>query len=205
MANQPNEITRAVQLRKAAKLAFGVDDQEEGLSRITESLGVQADLWSLPEWAALRHERIYSIWNSTGTAPVGRFPYVQMLNLPGSTNIVVVEALMQSDAGGGPAISTLLDNTSTVILANPVIDFARPLDLRDAASSTQIVHGDGAASLTVPGSVLLKNPGVIYPVPYVLVPGSSLFLAGDVANQGFRFMIVFRERKAFPGEINERA
>lgn len=203
MAEEHNAIKYGVTLSSAAANAAGGGYGDVGVSRLSETLTPVMDLWSKPEWAHLRQERLYARALLIG-AVAARNSSVELVNPAGSSVIAVLEQIQ--------AISTVLDvelslDTGAAIAANPVVTRGVPLDGRQTlvtpgpTSRCTLTTGDLAAG--VAAGLLQYRFGNLDLITYpaILVPGSKLFVIQATQNQAFRLNLTWRERNAFPGEL----
>lgn len=204
MAEEHNAIKYGTALSKAISTAVGGGYGDVGVSRVSETLSPQIDPWARPEWSLLRGEILFAR-ALTSPAVAARFAGIQMLNAPGSSKLVVVTRI--SRYGGTPGIIIGVDTASTVSLANPVTNRGVSCDTRfpsiGQTSTCQLIVGDGATTVALP-QVQLTAGDFSTTQPFVIAPGSSLFLLSDTVNAAIFANISFSERTPFPGELQAR-
>jgi hypothetical protein len=112
-------------------------------------------------------------------------------------------------SGGGVGTEVSID-LGTALAANPVTNRGIAMDARwpvfGETSICTLVTGDLAAVAT--NLQFRFGAGVARPQemrwPFILRPGSKLFLVADTANSAIFHNIYFSEREAFPGELQAR-
>jgi hypothetical protein len=201
MAEEHNALKYGPQLSKAASVVLGGGYGDVGLSRLSESLVVVADLWSQPEWALPRSEILFARFVDV-PAVVARFASIELVNPIASRTLAVV-TYIQSVAG---AFQASIDN-GTAIAANPVTEAGVALDGRwpqlGETSRLSVVSGDLAAGVVTPQWQWAA--GLRDPTPtWILDPGRKLFLVCTGVTTAISANIVWRERFPFPGELQAR-
>ena len=206
MGQLHNEIRRG-NLGPALKAALGADDADGTLERFSETIGPVIDLWSLPEWAALRDEVLGVILVSQG-AVVGESSFIAVVNPTGSGMIVTVEA-----ARVFGSIQTLALGQATALAfegsGSISAGFVRDRRLGIGAlfrSRTNAVFGTDAAQLMVTQEFVAlasatEDKQAILSVPAVLSPGTGYGVQGQTNNLALVAGFRFRERAALPGEL----
>jgi len=204
VAQEHNQLIYGPSISKAAAQAFGGAYSDVGISRLSESLQVVADLWSKPEWAFLRNEFLWWI-NPSQAAVAAEFAQVGIRNPSGSGMIVVVDRLC--------ALASVSTQYELRIRAQGTIDATATPNARDTrlpqlASGLRTVsmaHTEPAA--TGPLGFLCASfeqhneIGVMVPVDFVLSPGFELLVGPSVVNVLANVSFWGRERQAFPGEL----
>lgn len=210
MAATFNEMRRAGTIQAALKNALGMTDQEPGLIRVSESLVAVKDLWSRPEWAFLRQEKLFAI-RATVAANVAGISRFQLSNPAGSNIIAVIDEL---DVTEQTALASYILTDNGAFIAGGLA----PLSARDTRWDIAVGGGsrptntlqtvDNAAAATS-GIVLdsivvpLNNPPARFfcGVPFILTPGQWIQVQSGTVNHQATFTARGYERVAFPGEI----
>jgi len=207
MAQEHNALKYGSQISRAAARAYGLGDEETGLSRLGETLQLVADLWSRPEWAFLRNEKLWMV-NPSQAGVAAEFAQVGIRNPTGSGLVVVVDRLWMRQAISAFVWEWRIAASSAVdATANPN---SRDTRNRPAASSNvqtvSIAHSSAARLGFLLGSSGHPNSSEsrLYPADIVLSPGFDFYVGPDTVNQAANVTFVGRERRAFPGEL-ERA
>lgn len=197
-----NALSYATTLSHAAAIASGLGSEEDGLSRLSETLSPMMDLWRELEWAFLRSERHFARYVNTSTAPAGRFASFELVNPVGSRHILIVKQLRQASS---PDFDVGVDLGGS-IAANPVAIDALPLDTRGRNNAGgflfsigQLTMGDVAAGVVNPQWHLDTIEGGTTP-GFILLPGSKLFCIATTAVTDLQCNVWWAERNLFPGE-----
>lgn len=177
-----------------------------GLERYGETLTPTLDLWDLPEWAYLRREVLFG-WEGSPAAVAGEFSGAALVNPAGSGTIVVVERI---HAHAGATFATYLSYVTEAVVtatfaagALPVLRDSRNLNVPGRArfftgsdpgflATRQLENIFVAANTLTPFSTGL---------PFVLTPGYGLVVQAGAVNNAFAVSFGYRERTAFPGEL----
>jgi len=207
--NTHNAIKAAGQFLKAIGISVGLGAEEEGVSRLGETLTPIFNPWELPETAYLRGERLEAgVFDVTGGAAT--IPEVLLFNPVGSRLLGVVTRLHWTWIttlgafftyrlfrgvalpGGFVALNSgPVDTRSGQLIAAP----AAGLVLAQAANAAR-AGGLEFDSWTVP-----VNIGVEDLEPVILSPGTGLSFGSQVVGvQRFIGGIRWRERVMLPGE-----
>lgn len=205
MAGLHNELQRDVGLLAAFQAALGEKSERfTGLERAGETLTPIIDLWSKPEWADLRGERL-AVLNRAGPAVAGELGAVAVL-CPSGSIVVVEEATLDPGGLAASTVMTLSLVTEAAILATlatPSAGISR--DSRDTTvTRTTTVAGSHATQIgSVAESVRVPagNMPISRMVPWVLSPGFGLVMMLGTANTSFLANFKVRERRALPGEL----
>jgi len=200
-----NAIKYFPNLARLGERAFGLDDNEQSITRLSETLQGSVDLWSQPEFALYRGDVIFARAPATIVAVVARFGIASLINPVGSNTIAVLRqaymsgatASLEAAVGGGGSVA-----------ANPVTTQGVAIDTRyppaGESSVCTIVTGDVAAGITLPQWVTqaANNLTTITPMlPVIIIPGRKVDWINTTANQPYRIQLVWTERKPFPGEL----
>lgn len=206
--SEHNALKYNPQLARLGERGFGIDDDEQSITRMSETLQGIADLWSQQEWAIYRKEIWFARVGLTSPAVVARNSAYELVNnTAGSAPVIcVVRQLLVVNPGISVQVAVLNGNTA---VANSVQDTCSPLDTRlpiAQVSGCGFFHGDLAAALVQPQMTLgdqnVAGTATPYSFPqYIVVPGSKLQINCPTQNQAFQLGIVFSERPPFPGEL----
>lgn len=201
-----NALSRGT-LASALSRAVGDSEGTGGLERYGETLTPTLNLWALPEWAYLRHERIAAA-QATAGAVAGESGVVSLLNPVGSGNLVVVESVMcMAQSSAFHHLSFPIDSTAVIGAAQTGINnvdnrwgaLNRPASLIYAGTSA--APPGGAALLVDVLSLANDTQEMVRDRGFVLIPGTVLVAWCETVNLGVKYSFRFRERKAFPGEL----
>lgn len=209
-----NQLSRGAFL-SAIKNALGGAKGEGAIERFSETIGPIIDVWSLPEWAFLRDERLGAAQENRN-ADAANLGFVGIRNpTPGagepSTLLVTVDDIWVVNANAAAQqFFVSVSRDGTPLLANQAPGRVR--DLRYApplivTGRTSVLSGDGVEAattwdadlllLTVPGNSVFH----VTDFPVILKPGSQLGVNSVVINQTVRATFAWRERTAFAGEL----
>jgi len=199
-----NEIRKGW-LSDAVNRALG-RTREGGIERVGETVDAIMNPWGLPEWAFLRGERLCAIWRSQG-AVAGEFSYIGLLNPTGSNSLVVIEAAsIQSSASGQGFAQLTLEATALATLGSQAPGNVR--DRRNTPASTTTAQTIIGSDVSSGVGVALENRRTAVAtnmdfqhLPVVLAPGHVYLMAWATVNVGIDGNFMWRERKAYPGEI----
>jgi hypothetical protein len=200
-------------LGKALKGALGDQDSENALERWGETLTPVLDMWSMPEWAFLRTERLCGgKFDVTGAA--GTIPEVLLFNPADSDFLVVVQHVHLQWVTALGALEFRLQRGTPPGMLLP-IGFTRvaagPLDTRDPrlvdVGGTRAILATGTNAAVAGGSGIDGwVASTTIPVdtfdPIILAPNTGL-VVGATAVGVNRFLggIYWRERLAFQSEL----
>lgn len=201
-----NELRRTP-LSYALTRAVGDSQGAGGLERYGETLTPVLDLFSQPEWAYLRKEWLCTLI-MTQTAVAAEYSIGGLANPAGSGLIVVVDAA--SFYSSGANLSGSLNRVTEAAALATLVAYGRGTS-RDTRSPTLPgmaygVYGTDAgtvgaqmeSALSVAGSQIGKFASAL---PFILSPGQALLAQVGTVNITAQFMFRYRERKAFPGEL----
>lgn len=200
MALEHNAISYGTSISKAGASAFGLAEGEGGVSRLSETLGVQADLWSRPEWALLRGEIAFARHVFVAAVAL-RFSAIELTLDAGENKLLVVKEITSTLN----AIDIVIDN-GVAIVANPVVNRGVPLDHRypnvGEVSRAAVTTGDLAAGAVLPQ--IQRNANIPATQGWVLNPGGKLFIIANVVATAISVSLAWTERSPFPGELQAR-
>lgn len=208
MGSVHNELTgRSGFVSRAIRNALQIESGEVGIERVSETLQPNINLWSRPEWAILRGERLWAVAPSQ-PAVAAEFSQVGIFNPAASGLIVVVDAVMG-----------VANTTATVqefmLGANVAFTATGTPNSRDSRTALLVGIQCGSfahhAGARIGSGALIASIGhnngtyAYWPLNVVLHPG--FFLAGgpSVVNTLAAISFFGSERPAFAGELNARA
>jgi hypothetical protein len=203
-----NGLKYGAVLTRGIERLTGLDDHEQGTTRLSETLYPVLDMWSRPDFSYPRGELLWAIGGVTQTAVAAQFQQVGIRNPPGSGAIVVVDSAAVKSTVAQDYTLRLALNSVVGGVGSPV-----PRDMRQPnavsglgnATITQSIINSAAARLGILISQLngtgqteldFKNC-----LPVVLMPGFDLFLGPEIVNQIIIANFRGYERLAFKGEI----
>lgn len=202
-----NALSRGL-LPSALSRALGDAEAESGLERYGETLTPTLNLWQQPEWAYLRSEALWG-WENSPAGVAGEMSGAAIVNPTGSGNLIVVENI--TAYASGAVIAFLLQYTlEATIVATFGLSAAPVLkDTRWAGKvlgRAQFYMGSDPAPLATRNIELIVAAANVTErfnsgLPFVLGPGYGLIVQGSAVNTGFVVSFGYRERKAFPGEL----
>ncbi len=208
MGQLHNELRRS-KLSEALTRAIGASKGAVGIERFGETLTPMIDLWSLPEWSALRNERLGIIRVATGPV-AGNFSFVFLVNPIAAGRLVVVDAVSVATIVAG---SCFLESATEAQVAAGIAAAAQTVGTtRDRRlgidTATQTISGInvaqtiGGRQIEVATSTAGGGGGLfVLGLPHVLPPGQALGVSGRVANEQMIATFRWRERQALPGEL----
>lgn len=203
MGFEHNALSYGIALSRAAARAAGMNDGELGLARLGETLTPTMDLWSRPEWALLRGERLWMVNPSIG-ATVAEFSQVGIRNPVGSGLITVVQGWLLNSAVTGnfqvrAAASTLVDATSTPNARDSRVPLLTGIQTVSLATSAAAALGSLYMTIRE-----LSSSSTARELNFVLSPGFDVYIGPDAVNLLINATIWGYERQAFPGELQAR-
>lgn len=208
MANEHNALKYATYITRGVKRLFGVDDHEDGVTRLSESLQLVADVGSRPEYSFPLGENRWSV-AITAAAVAAQFSQCGIQNPAGSGMIIVVDDFDVSMAAGNVAIEERVAAIAGAVSASgtPTQTDTRIPGLPNPTGIVAVsaANQNAARRGTLLGSHKpMANPPLTYlrfPAGIVLVPGFEYWVGLDTVNLAITVTIRGRERRAYPGEI----
>lgn len=206
--HQHNALHNFTDLQRAYQKALGERDaQFAGIERGGETLTPVIDLWTRPEWAILRGERLGGV-NRTVTAVAAEFGVIGLCNPVGSRRIITVERISSRVLVAAVlAMGTCTDaDAQAAPLGSSQQAFTR--DARGGLISQAVVRygtltGAELAAFTSQGlesrQANLTTDWTILPV--VLPPGRALIVSSLDDNADLGVSFGFLERAALHGEL----
>lgn len=206
MGQLHNELHRG---QYSAALTRALDEMRgsAGLERFGETLTPVIDLWSKPEWAHLRNERLGAVSRAVTAGGAGTTAGVALANPSTSQNIVVVEGV-SAGSGGGDSVALYMAADSTADLGNSQQGFARDNRPNAGVRTTETIIRYSNTPVGVPANhdqleVLVLNDTSYREfmcLPVILVPGRMLACYMLDTATAVTVNFKFRERRA-PAEI----
>jgi hypothetical protein len=197
----------------AAALSRAVGDTvgSSGLERYGETLTPELNLWTQPEWAYLRREILLGSHVGVG-AVAAEFSGMAVLNPDASGILLVVE---QAGAGAIPGNFFFLTRAPSALVLATYLGVGRGLarDSRwnigqggaNTAGRGLVAQGTDPAAIGAAFATDSSPPNLraSFPVglPVVLHPGQAVLIESGVVNVACNFSFGWRERVAFPGEL----
>lgn len=202
MGTLHNELRYAVELQRAYRIAFG-EAGSWGLERGGETLQPHVDLWSLPEWARLRHEELASRTVLRAAGAAGTLAVV-LIRVP-TDLLVVVEAIHVVGAVAGDVITIgLMSNAAAQTVTDGATRDSR-WNRSSFLSQVRLESGVPVGGLTpnqleqlVLDSTVQADSRV---VPIIVRGGHQLVVEQSNDAAAMRVTFKWRSRRAYPGEL----
>ena len=197
MGDVQNELRRAGRITTAYLNALGMT---EGIvDRLGDTLIPTMDVWSQPDWNFLRGDHMYAR-EAAATAVAARFSQVQLVMPSTATALAVVRKIVRT---GGTLRIQLSGGPVTGVVQN--LKRGLPTDSRSPrlggeTSQLEVNEVDAAAGLNLPQWFLQNANGEEIP-PFVVGPGSNLFISELTANTAMGVVVFWTERTFFPSEL----
>jgi len=185
---------------------------QDGLERYGETLSPIIDLWQQPDWAYLRGE-ILAGFDRSQAAVAGEFGAVALVNPTGSGKIYIVDQIaawvsVQAFFAVDLALEGVIAATLGVVSLGVSLDTRWRDRVTGAERTTGLVYA-GSDAVGIAGQVeRFTTPagGGNYgrastSLPMVLQPGWGVAVVGGTANALIEVSMRYRERNAFPGEL----
>ena len=199
-----NAIKYAPLVQRAAAAATGLAGEESGLERVGESLTPVFDLWTLPEWAFLRGERLCGWSRFVPAGGAATFAGVALCNT--TPNILcVVEAVSVQIAGASP-VQLWMALDADVQASFPASSQGASRDRRNPGTTSLAVvrYGSPAATPTAAPletrTIAVAETMDLVAPPIVLATGQCCFVQTTIANIALFANFKWRERRLFPSE-----
>jgi hypothetical protein len=202
-----NAIAYGTELQRAFYALVGLNEAEEGVVRLGETLTPVVDAWREGEWNLLRGERLGATFRNAPAVASERSG-VAIANPAGSKVLVIVDRVRCSAqvADVVVRVETVIDEelVSTIGLLFSQNGFLR--DVRDGREIARAIIRYGSSVVGIPwGTTHEAMSGrldsVAISTPYILEPGRALVVLNSNVNQGVTVTFVWRERGVFPGEL----
>lgn len=189
------------------KRLFGLDDGEQGTTRLSETLYATADLWSRPEFSFPRGEFEWSVFLQQA-AVVGEQSFVGIRNPAGSGVLIGIRELDYTNLAG-LVDENMVANTAFTPTGSgtPTQTDLRITNFPNPSLATVSFTHHQVGNL---GGATLRQTNVLAAVDMnprqcrvVLTPGFSYYLTYDAGslNAVMKASISGWERKALPGEL----
>jgi len=206
-----NELRHAGAIQRALQIALGITDGEAGLERVSETLSLNLDLWSRPEWAAPRDELLWADFLLQSKVAL-EFGFIAIINpsTSGSLSIVEDATVRTRDASGNVQMG--ITTEAAVVAAQDAAAGCTTRDRRRGGSSFQartLIARGGAAAIFGAAATYLEAVGIassttmqpLICLPIVLRPGDAYFIEHTVVNLDVEANIRGYERLCMPLEL----
>jgi hypothetical protein len=198
-----NALKYAIDITRGYKRFLGIDDAEQGTTRVSETIYPTVELAAHPEFDFPVGINRWSVTPSQG-ATVGEFSQVGVANPAGSGFIIVVDACEFVATGTQTWEERIGANFAFTSTGVPLqrdtrisANFANPgLITQSVANHNAARQGSLAAAHNVNNSIW----GVWY-LPVVLSPGFFFLVGTNTANVAAQANFYGREYRANPGEL----
>lgn len=199
MGSLHNGLTSNPKLQEAYRRALGEQSQGfSGLERGSESLQPVIDLWSVPEWALLRGEVLYSRRGFIA-AGAALFSSTEFVNPAGSGILAVVYEITNQSAISFDVAVDVGPALGVVATFRGLPNDTRWPQLGEVSQCT-LVTGQLAAGVALPQDTL--NASVRVQRPYIVAPGRKIFTIGTVVNTAMSMGFFWSERRLLANEQN---
>jgi hypothetical protein len=200
MPHVHNALHHLTQVQAGYRAALGEDGADfTGIERAGETMTPVLDLWSRPEFELLRGEVLYRRAENS-PAVAARLSVFELVN-PAGSGILAVVTNIEND-GATPELEISPDSGVAVGL-NPATSRGVAVDTRwpnlGEVSRCALVGGDTAAGAAIRVERIAGSSESSK--PYILRPGTKLFIAGLTVNTAISLGISWRERLASPAEL----
>lgn len=169
-----------------------------GIERAGETLTPVIDLWSRPEWAYLREERLWWILDDVSAVAAERG--ILALQNPVASNTIAVVQLFFCSTGARIAVTTDFTQVETAVTRGIGRDGRLQRALADERSVCRVIERSEAVA-NVGTQVSALTAGVDRVVPQVLTPGREVRIFGSADNTAFVACYCWSERRALHGEL----
>lgn len=200
-----NALRYLPEMQKGIGNFAGLDDHEEGVQRISETLQPILDPWGPPEIAFLRRERA-CVGRATASTGVGTNSYVCLHNPQGSGIVVVLEAVQLFDfTAAATMVISILGKTGAPI---GTAGTSSSRDLRWSGNPIATVRQGADFATDMAGAVqsgqlrALVNVMATPAAPYILGPSNYvIFHNQSTTNEAIATTMYWRERRASDVEL----
>lgn len=206
MALEHNAIKYAVNLTRGFKRLFGVDDNEQSVTRLSETLGIDVDpfrAFDRPEFSYPLGEFLWVI-QPTQSAVALEHSFCGIQNPAKSGLIIVIEEWSTpNNVAGGVVDERIVANSSFIPTATGTPtqrDLRVPNFPNPSLGSVSFAFHQAADLGTLLSSHTVVT-GTRYQPRVVLLPGFSWFIEVETVNVALSVNIWGRERRAYPGEL----
>lgn len=184
----------------AIAATLGMDETQEGVSRVGETLTPTLELRQYDELAFLRRCKICAGFSSRAL-DVGNLSYVQLLNPLGSTYIIEVTRIYLQTA---VTESFILEQFTTVLATLQAgQSSARDSRWENTNVVAQLRNGIAAAAIGTPIAQIRLLAATTWACDqiHVLHPGNSVAIRGAAVNTAVTASFFWRERLPLPREL----
>lgn len=197
---------RRTWLSRALTRALGDMKGATGIERFGETLTPTIDLWELADWSYLRNERLVGMANLNQGAVVGQLG-AAILNNPAGSGLIVTIDYVTSDIVSNMGFTL----SSAVLVTGAAAGVPGAVrDTRWAAASGNnfnntglVVTKNSEAGISINTVLSTSVVSQIFTMPgFVLTPGFAFVVEGTVVNTAINVRMMWRERKAVPGELD---
>jgi hypothetical protein len=198
-----NALKYAVDITRGLKRIFGVDDGEQGVTRLSESLQISSDPLTTPEMQFPIGINRWAVAPTSG-ASIGNVSQVGIRNPAKSGYIVVVDAMVLF-LSANSVMNVRVSNAGTVFggTGTPTqTDLRIPNFPNPSLATVSFTNAAAAAIGTLLWTFQLSaNSLPIVPFPVILLPGFDLLVDNNLANTAITCNFVGREWRGNPGEL----
>jgi hypothetical protein len=190
---------------------LGISEQEEGVSRVSETFQPVFDPWSIPEVAFLRNELLVAGAQSQA-AVAAQLSFIALQNPPLSNLLVVVDEITARNITAADVVQIGFATAAQVTANGGVVDAADsiPRDTRWTARNAgylgrcTMITGTAAGVLgNVFENLVSETTDLVraVSVPLVLSPGFAVVVKNSTVNAGLGVNFKWRERRVIPREL----
>lgn len=200
-----NAIKYAVDITRGIKRILGVDDNEQGTTRVSETITPSLELGLHPEFDFPIGIFRWSVTPSIG-ASVGNFSTVGVFNPVGSGFIVVVDAYEPVPTAATTYQSRIFTSSALPFTSSStptqrdlrISNFPNPgLVTQSFADQRAAQFGTNVDTHIIP----INTDPIIWNIPVILLPGFGFQLGPNVTNVAVQVNFYGREYRANPGEL----
>jgi hypothetical protein len=201
-----NQLSHSAELQNGIAIAVGLPSTQDGVIRLGETLDPTIDVWSQPEWAYLRGERL-GAGRGFAAAVAAEFSIVALGNAAGSGNIVVVDKVSAEPSGNLVLSLEVVADSIIAATLSAAAFFGSGRDRRFGSTAGRTFLRSGTDPGSTFGVQLEHQVGATTLFanftcpPIVLKPGDDLIVIGQSVNLSLDVNFSWRERKAWSGEL----
>lgn len=208
---QHNQLREATALIASLSRALGERDGDwSGLERAGETLTPVIDLWSLPEWAALRAEALWAVFFSQGKVAAEK-GLVAIINLSTSRSIVTVESVYARTADAAGTFNWFIATEAVITAQEDAGGGVNVRDRRLVSAAGTFLLGQVRVSRGGSAGIAANNLGnwttigatsqAVHFSPVILRPGEALCFEHGTINLDIAVGVNGRMRPALAGEL----
>lgn len=216
MSSQHNALKHGTDIQRAIARAVGLDFNEEGVGRISETLYPIFDVFDSDEWAFLRQARILGDSRQIAAGGAGTFGSCALENPVGSNYLIILPGGrslgVQSGTAGTTYAVEMTQTSATAALGTRRSGVIRDSRWHDPASPlSSFQRSRATTAVGTPAALLGVTFGTIrvavatelkfYDADVILSPGFAVNLFCNTANLLANFQINWLERPIKPGEL----